>query len=97
MRYVFIQCIDHSNVTCTVNKTASTLRVMKLVTPPKPGKRLPSMNANILVTCLFSMQEQLVGLEEQVVERDSEVEKLQEQLVQLTEDFRYNLKVICAW
>ena len=55
------------------------------------------MNANILVTCLFSMQEQLVGLEEQVVERDSEVEKLQEQLVQLTEDFRYNLKVICAW
>ena len=39
------------------------------------------------------VQEQLHGLEEQVSERDSEIEKLQEQLVQLTEDFRYNLKV----
>ena len=39
------------------------------------------------------MQEQLHELEEQVSERDAEIEKLQEQLVQLTEDFRYNLKV----
>ncbi len=39
------------------------------------------------------LQEQLHGLEEQVSERDTEIEKLQEQLVQLTEDFRYNLKV----
>ncbi len=39
------------------------------------------------------LQEQLHGLEEQVSERDIEIEKLQEQLVQLTEDFRYNLKV----
>ena len=39
------------------------------------------------------VQEQLHGLEDQVAERDSELEKLQEQLVQLTEDFKYNLKV----
>jgi len=43
------------------------------------------------------LQEQLHGLEEQVSERDTEVEKLQEQLVQLTEDFRYNLKVYAAY
>lgn len=42
------------------------------------------------------LQEQLHGLEEQVSERDIEIEKLQEQLVQLTEDFRYNLKVHAA-
>lgn len=39
------------------------------------------------------MQEQLHGLEGQIAERDTELERLQEQLVQLTEDFRYNLKV----
>lgn len=39
------------------------------------------------------MQEQLQGLEGQVAERDAELERLQEQLVQLTEDFRYNLEV----
>lgn len=39
------------------------------------------------------LQEQLHGLEGQITERDTEVERLQEQLVQLTEDFRYNLKV----
>ena len=39
------------------------------------------------------LQEQLHELEEQVSERDAEIGKLQEQLVQLTEDFRYNLKV----
>ena len=33
-------------------------------------------------------------MEEQVAERDTELERLQEQLVQLTEDFRYNLKVL---
>ena len=44
---------------------------------------------------MICMQEQLQGLEGQVAERDAELEKLQEQLVQLTEDFRYNLKV--AW
>ncbi|KAL0041505.1 hypothetical protein WJX79_005695 [Trebouxia sp. C0005] len=40
------------------------------------------------------LEEQLHGLEEQVSERDTEIEKLQEQLVQLTEDFRYNLKLL---
>jgi len=43
------------------------------------------------------LQEQLHGLEEQVSERDTEIEKLQEQLVQLTEDFRYNLKVYAVY
>lgn len=42
------------------------------------------------------LQEQLHGLEGQIAERDTEVERLQEQLVQLTEDFRYNLKVTQA-
>lgn len=32
-------------------------------------------------------------MEGQIAERDAELERLQEQLVQLTEDFRYNLKV----
>ncbi len=45
---------------------------------------------------MAGMQEQLLGLEEQVAERDTELEKLQEQLLQLTEDFRYNLKVEAA-
>ncbi|KAL0042070.1 hypothetical protein WJX77_002353 [Trebouxia sp. C0004] len=40
------------------------------------------------------LEEQLHGLEEQVSERDTEIENLQEQLVQLTEDFRYNLKLL---
>ena len=39
------------------------------------------------------VQEQVQTLEGQVADRDTEVEKLQGQLVQLTEDFKYNLKV----
>ena len=51
--------------------------------------RLPTS----LPTPFNGLQEQLHGLEEQLSNQDNEIEQLQEQLLQLTGDFKYNLKV----
>lgn len=52
--------------------------------------------ASLFASNLSGLQEQLKGLEEQVTTRDDEIERLQEQLLQLTGDFKYNLKVLSS-
>ena len=90
----------------SIQKTACCIQHLRFVCWHCPAVSWLEQQAEALSDCQVStectglgararccLQEQLQGLEGQVAERDTELERLQEQIVQLTEDFRYNLKV----